>query len=383
MIRMRPASAERSPLEMRTSVPRQMRSRRDSVRQMLAWGAGASLGGTLVTGCAPLQPPPACEPTADDPAIGWGPSVLAPVFYGHADYAPSVGAPVNMRVYYPSLDGSPECAPFLAGPGHFPLVLFLHGQCTEDLHYTKWFRLPATLARSGFIVAIPSLAEIGAPWDLASPTYTLINSVIAWMRTSWSHSAFVMEPPTLGIVGHSWGALHGAQLALTLPATAYVSLGAGWSEWPPVPPRPLSMLTMPKLLAWGTFDIFAALSDPAWNALPSPRHRLVFLDGDHWDYVPPSATSCDSSAGPCDLVDDLAADFAAVFLSKYMPPEESGILPGLIDDNLVPPAVSLSMEQEFFVGGHLTSFGIVGSHAGCGVTLDWVTPDGTGSRTLP
>jgi hypothetical protein len=42
-----------------------------------------------------------------------------------------------MRVYYPSLDGSPQCAPFLAGSGHFPLVIFLHGQCPspESFHY--------------------------------------------------------------------------------------------------------------------------------------------------------------------------------------------------------------------------------------------------------
>jgi hypothetical protein len=88
--------------------------------------------------------PPCFRP--DDPPVGWGPSVLTPVFWGYADYNPPelTGAPVATRVYYPSIQGSPECAAFLAGPGRFPLLIFLHGECTEDLPYAKWLRLLET-----------------------------------------------------------------------------------------------------------------------------------------------------------------------------------------------------------------------------------------------
>lgn len=97
--------------------------RRDLLRLI---GLGAT--SLALSACIPtVLAPASCEPNSDDPAIGWGPNVYQPVFYGYADYNPSVGAPTNLRVYYPSLDGSPQCAPFLAGPGRFPLVVLLHG----------------------------------------------------------------------------------------------------------------------------------------------------------------------------------------------------------------------------------------------------------------
>jgi pimeloyl-ACP methyl ester carboxylesterase len=353
---------------------RQTINRREAMKRLFVWLAGAAVGGNLLAACDPAVLPTACGPSYDDAAIGWGPSVVAPVFYGYADYNPSVGAPANMRVYYPSLDGAVQCAPFLAGPGHFPLVLFLHGHCpSESYHYTKWSDLPIVLARSGFIVAIPDLTGISNPWELSNPLYALINNVIDWMRSTWSHREFMMEAPALGIVGHSWGTLLGAQLALTLPATAYVSLGGGWSDWAPLSSWPGHSLSIPKLLVWGTADVLAQMPEENWAALPAPKHRLVFTEGEHWDYLPPSLTSCDTATGPCDLVETLTADLTALFLSKHMPPEAAGILPGFIPDNLMPPDVSLTHEQMFFAGQHLTSFDRVRSRPGCSATLTWAT----------
>jgi hypothetical protein len=177
--------------------------------------------------------------------------------------------------------------------------------------------------------------------------------------------------------------MYAAQLALTIPATAYVSIGGGWTEWPSNPPRPLDALMLPKFVAWGTSETFSVLPEQTWNGIPSPKHRLIFPNGDHWDYVPPTVTSCDTSAGPCDLVDDLTADFVAVFLSKYMPPEFSGILPSYIPDNLVPPPGMLTPEQMFFAGNYLNSFGMVGAHPSCSAILTWTTPAGSGTRSLP
>ncbi len=200
---------------------------------------------------------------------------------------------------------------------------------------------------------------------------------------TWSHRSFIMEPPTLGVVGHSWGALHGGRYALTAQATAFVSLGGGWTEWSPVSDWPLHTLRIPKLLAWGTEEPMAMLPVGTWNALPAPKHRLVFPDGEHWDYLPASETECDTNSGPCTLVHDLSADFAAVFLSKYMPPERAGFAAGFIPDNLVPPTVPLTTDQQFFIGGHLASFRAVASHPGCGAQLAWTTASGSGTRALP
>jgi pimeloyl-ACP methyl ester carboxylesterase len=376
-------------------------SRREVMRQALGWGMGASVGGGLLTGCD-RKPLPALQSARycgdeSDPPLSWGPSVLTPVFYGYADYGPSSlgpgsyassrfsGAPVDMRVYYPSLGGSPHCAPFLTGPGRFPLVLLLHGQCNQNTgHYIDWSSttLPAVLARSGFIVAIPNLVGMGHPWELQDPTYARIHNVIDWLHTYWSHRAFIMmDPPTLGIIGHSYGALFGAQLALTLPATAYVSLGGAWAEW--VGSRP--QLIMPKLMAWGSADWDAA---PAYyNALFLPKHRLVFQDGEHWDFVPAAGAVCSAPSpplqGPCGLVDDLAGDFSALFFTKYMPPEAAEGVAGMIPDSLEPTNVALTMEQMFYAGGHLGSFGALASP--CHATLSWapVPPGMAGARSLP
>ena len=98
--------------------------------------------------------------------------------------------------------------------------------------------------------------------------------------------------------------------------------------------------------------------------------------------VPASDTKCTGNdVGPCNLVAGLTADFTAVYLSKYMPPEEAP-LPKFTDDNLRPPVVSLTQAQMFFASGNLSSFGLVASHSGCGATLSWSTPDGSSARTL-
>jgi hypothetical protein len=95
---------------------------------------------------APLAPPDTCP-------IGWQPNALEPVFYGVRDYSAADGAPANLRVFFPSLDGAAHAAPILDGCGRYPLVLFVHGDCHENnpnvYHYLQWFYPQAQLARSG------------------------------------------------------------------------------------------------------------------------------------------------------------------------------------------------------------------------------------------
>ena len=378
--------------------------RREAIKKGLRWSFGIAAGASLIS-CDPNQPPlPPCPWTLDP--LEWAPSVLQPVFYGYVDYGTSVGAPANLRVYYPSpespatgVNNPGECAPFLGGPGHFPLVLFLHGNCSETSHYTKWSYLPKVLARSGFIVAIPDLGfNDEAPWTLSNSRYSLINNIIDWMRSKWSHRQFLMNPPTLGIVGHSYGALLGGQLAVTIPATAYVSLGGVWPWWSPPGSAPIKMLTLPKLLVWGTGGIVegprAALSEGAWNSLPQPKYRLVFPKGEHWDYVPSPNTSCAANngdtGGPCNLVYALTADLTALFLSKYMPPEGAPRPPFIGADlipptvELVPPNEELKKKQLSFASGHLLSFQMFGTRPSCSALLTWVTSDGgSATRSFP
>lgn len=343
-------------------------TRRDVLKQGFAWGVGATVGGALLSGCDCV------------PEIGWGPDVLRPVFYGHRDYTTADGAPGTLRVFYPSLDGAPDGAAIVECVGEFPLVLFLHGQCTEADHHLKWFRLGATLARCGYVVAMPSIANAVYPWVDPHPDYTLATDVLGWMRGDWEMSARVMAEPNTAFAGHSRGALLAGRLAIDQPSSAYVSLGGVWTEWPGVPPIPLPTLPCPSMFAYGTTD---AQSDVTglWGSIPEPKHLLRFNGGDHWDYIPAASTTCESAVGPCSLVEALAADFTAVFISKHMPPEASSSF--TIPDDLTVPAVALTADQMFYAGAHLTSFQLITSTAGCSVDVEWQTSAGTGSRTLP
>jgi alpha/beta superfamily hydrolase len=324
--------------------------------------------------------------------IGWQPNVRAPVFYGVQDFDTTAGAPGALRVFYPSVDGAVWDAPFLTGCGGYPLVVFLHGQCEEPNHYTKWYRLCLQLARSGYVVVTPALPQTGGgtgPWDTENPDLDRVKNVVTWMREEWVHG--LQLTPSTGIVGHSFGALLGAHVAVTRVAVkAYVSLSGVWAAWPSAPPRPLGALNAPALFAWGSIvdqaEQDAVLEDGSgvvWDEVAPPKHRLVFSDGHHWDYLPPPQSTCGQTQGPCDLVGLLAAAFTATFLSKYMPPAEWANGGLSIPDNLLPPTTELTVEQQFFAGAHLPGLSLISLRGDCSVTHSWETAGGAmGSVTL-
>lgn len=296
----------------------------------------------------------------DTCALSFGPSVLAPVFYGYRDYDTVDGAPGPVRVYFPSIDGTPASARYLQGCGLFPLVIFLHGNCSsEPNHYRKWVYLPYTLARGGYVVAAPRLPGVeSGSWDA---DVTLVQDLITWMRHGWRFRAGLER--TTGIVGHSYGAMLGAVVAPTVSADAYVSLSGGWIEWFSTPPPYLSALAAPSLFMWGTGDdSYAVLDDGAstfWDAVPAPKHRVSFDGANHWDYLPPRTVRCQDSAGRCRLVDELAGDLATTFLTRSMPPRTSSTALGTIPFTLVPPTVTLTSEQLFYSGSYLLAMDAV------------------------
>lgn len=125
----------------------------------------------------------------------------------------------------------------------------------------------------------------------------------------------------------------------------------------------------------GPDDWFTALSDAQWNALARPRHRAVFANGVHWDYLPAGGTPCDRSRGPCPFLSAAAVDLVTMFFAKYLPPELSPDLPDHVADGLIPPALVLTPEQAFYAGAHLLGFKQLDGKPGCEVSLDWATPD--------
>jgi pimeloyl-ACP methyl ester carboxylesterase len=299
--------------------------------------------------CSTNPPPGTCP-------ITWQPSVLAPVFYGARDLGPGDGAPGPCRIFLPSLDGAVFDAPILAGCARYPLILFCPGHCAEPEHYKKWFEIPATLARSGYVVVVPELPQVsggthpsGADADLA-----LLGAFETWMRTSWEHRAVLMPEPATGVAGHSFGALLAGRYAATARVSAYASLSGVWQDWPDSN-APIKTLRIPKFFTWGDplLDLFTEINAPSWAALPINKHRAVFPGAAHWDYLPIGRTICANARGDCSLVGTVSRDLLATFFGKYLPPECWPELTTCIPNSLIAPHHNLTFEQEFYAGSHL------------------------------
>ena len=317
----------------------------------------------------PIPPGLACP-------ITWSPSALVPVFYGVRDYTPDDGAPVPLRVFFPSLDGEIFGAPILVGCGHYPLILFAHGQCANDpAHYKRWFQLPAQLARSGYVVVVPELANtlVGQhPATVDHPEVAALTNVLSWMRSDWEHKGALFGKT--GICGHSFGSMLSARIAGG--RTAYVSLSGRWGDWFGPLPIPIGQLDMPMLFIQGGEELLG-LSDSQWNGLATPRHRVVFVNGMHWDYLPHGQSPCDSLRGSCKQLRSAVVDLVTMFFAKYVPPELAPQLPGKVPNTLIPPKLVLTEEQEFYAGGHLIGYKQLAGKPECEHTIDWKVPKTT------
>jgi dienelactone hydrolase len=308
----------------------------------------------------PLLHPVDPIPTPDSCPIGWQPNALAPVFHGVRDLGPTDGAPVPLRIFFPSLDGNPWGAAMLKGCGRYPLILFAHGHCHPDpANYTKWYLLPAQLARAGYVVVVPQLANIGSHPSGNEIDLNTLGTVREWMRATWEHRDALLPAPATGIVGHSYGAVLAARFTNAGGIAAYASLSGVHTNWSGND-FPFKSLTVPKLFIMGVAGVDLSdvtLSDNLWNPLSSPKHRAVFPTVEHWDYVP-SDTSlpCASGRGPCALIPAATADLVTMFFARYLPPELNPTLPNSVPETLVPPALVLTPEQQPYSGDYLVGF---------------------------
>jgi len=320
----------------------------------------------------PLPPAPTCP-------IAWQPAALTPVFYGVRDLGPADGAPVRLRIFFPSLDGAVFSAPLLDGCGRYPLVLFVHGNCSGDPDvFLRWFVLPAQLARAGYVVVVPFLAATAAgihPSITPHPDLDTLTAVATWARQSWEGRDLLLPQPVTAIVGHSYGALVAARFAAGGGVSAFAGLSGVWEDWPS-PPLPISGVPAPILVVHGgSNDLFTRIPPGVWNALPRPRHRVIFTNGRHWDYLSVGAVPCDDPGPrPCPLIASAAADLVTMFLGRYLTPEFATDLPGRIPPTLIPPPLVLTPEQNFYAGGYLNGLQTALNTPGCELTIEKELP---------
>ena len=320
-------------------------------------------------------------PPADNPCpIGWQPGALTPVFYGYRDYSSHPVAalevdrgpggeivlpPANMRVFFPSLDGSPQDGAILQGCGLYPLILFVHGECTGDAdHYLRWYYLPQELARAGYVVAVPELPGISAgifPPNDTSTQDTLLD-VLSWMRQDWEYFQTLMPAPATGLAGHSFGGMHAGILATKVAVAGVVSLSGTWDQWDfGSGPVPITELQVPQLFTWGAglvdeAGIGAILADNIWDGIAPPKHRAVFAGSWHYDYLYEFPLPCRDGQGTCPYEGEAAADLTTMFFGRYLPPENLPYLRDAIPPTLVPPLqLSLTPEQVVYAGGYLNT----------------------------
>jgi pimeloyl-ACP methyl ester carboxylesterase len=356
-------------------------------RQFLRTATGlAATASVTLTGCDGELIDALIDACPEDPSesgnVTWTPSVMYPVFYGYQDLSETDGAPGVARIWYPTYEGFTTSPPILKlCLVRYPIVLFLHGQppClpAPDYH-TRWFAIPAVLARSGYVVIVPEWDARLDPNETYPPALSLALDFLDWVHTAWSERKWVAQQfVSTAVVGHSYGALLAARLVHLRPSIpALVSLSAPWGELDDGDVV-LSGLTLPKLLVWGRGLEFEDL-DRSWDGVPAPKHGAVH-DDEHFDYIP-ALPGCTAPRGPCEEIQGAMADLVALFLSRYMPVQPSTTN---IPVSLEPPPAPLTVEQEFYAGGRLSGLETL-ERGGeeCRIDLRWQDGGPPGSRTL-
>ena len=344
-----------------------------------------------LTGCTELIDVlgQACpEDPADSGGIDWTPDVMHPVFFGFKDYTTADGAPSTLRVLFPS-----HQTPFDGGArrilktclDRWPTVLFLHGQppCIGDgSYYLRWRRIPEMLARSGYVVVVPQYGAALAGPD--SPLIAFANALIDWTRTAWEHARWVdKRPGAVALVGHSFGALLGAQVARNRGNVgAFIGLSGAWDELHGVDndiPALLAGINAPSLFMWGDGLFFEDMdSHDLWKNIPNPTHAFEH-PGEHFDYLP-GGNQCGEPRGGCLPVERVSAELTALFLQRHFPLVRSDTQ---VPIALTPPPVLLTPKQQFYGGADFSGLAAMEGNTACkDATLRWREGAQEGSRSL-
>jgi len=231
---------------------------------------------------------------------------------------------------------------------------------------------------------VPQLADIGSHPSGGESTQRVLADALTWIRAGWEHRQSLLPAPATGLAGHSYGALHAGLLATKTPVAAVASLSGVWIDWPDASdPRPIFQVSVPRLFTWGTEPFSerdAMLPDSMWNSIAKAKHRAVFTNGEHFDYLYEPQLPCRNSKGPCRYVGAATDDLVTMFFSNYLPPELWPNLPDRVPENLIPPPLQLTPEQEFFAGAHLIGMRAFNTTSTCQVALTHELPN---ERTVP
>jgi dienelactone hydrolase len=320
--------------------------------------------------------------------VAWTPAPLTPVWSGFDDFGPSEGAPMQIRVWFPSFTSGGS---LLRECGRFPLIVLVNGQCQNDTNpHLHWGPIATSLARSGYVVAAPNF---GGGIDFNSQAhFNLLEAAVQWMRGT-SPFASVTFPWEIGVAGHSYGGLLAMRYALraTIPPVSTIAiLGSAIGE----DTANLDLLRIRfngfRLFCWGGRDTFGQVPDRDWSAAAGPGHAVRFGQANHWDFFPTSPpTPCAvglSERGPCTDTWKLTTDVLTIFFGKYLHPHLGSLPLPHLPSSLIPPPLELTPAQAPFAAGHLEGFRELDAGASeCAGASHWRTSftTETGSASFP
>jgi pimeloyl-ACP methyl ester carboxylesterase len=351
------------------------------------------------------------------------PSAFHPISYGIKDVTAEPGAaPVAIRFLYPSvfpfpgtstgridrtdlpLVSSPAC------PATCPLVLFFHGNSPGHENRFFWTTPLAALAKSGYIVAVPEIADYTSymnqwgldnfnesdPWEFDHTHIAIFEDILNWVLYAspfapWITWSALLEPgavalPEVALAGHSYGAMAAALLAYRDERVhAYAAIDGHFVEQGRAVDV-LPLISVPKVFMVGHgsqledtyyytpfIESFQA-GPPIWDRVNGPKHAAVFNGAGHWDFVPPGF----GGYGGCDSAWLFASDLLTMFVAKYV---ETGYTV-INEDSLVPPhpgwLANHTITPLGYLDGHLQG----ASHLQCSVDLSWVAWLSSGTTTV-
>ncbi len=369
-------------------------TRRTALRSLLQIGMGAAalplLGArTAFAGGTASQCP------GGDAGIDWVPDAMHPVAAGFQDLGVTDGAPGPVRVWYPSAEAhwvTRDAKVLQHCTARWPVVLFLHGAEPCDLpvphdpdYYKRWADLPASLARSGYVVLVPAHSQNKPTGGAEVP---FVSSFIDWARNVWEHAESLdPRPDALAVAGHSFGGVLTGRLAQSRnDVSAFVSLSGAFGTLARDDMLDvLGSLRKPTFFMWS--DTATGFENEnldvlqAWDTLRCQRYGCVF-DGGHFDYIRLLGSDCGEQPGACHLTKAVAADLATLFLARTLP--VAGSPTRMPFDLTLPLVAPLSPTQQTYAAGHLGGIRLLEETANrdCRFDLRWKLNPQQGSRHL-
>lgn len=290
--------------------------------------------------------------------ISWKPSIWQPIFHGIDDVLieRQFASPMPLRIIYPSVDGST----ILEGCGKFPLILFVHGACPSPIQgedqYLAWTKVLTSLARAGFIVALPQIVSLYKSVPTTLDVLDQLHSIVNWMYFIWGPQYSGVLDQTIGLVGHSNGGVAAASLAAdwanypSFGGQAFLSGNFGqfansthyntgppdFDDWIPNLKRPTLSLFGSGKSEYGAVGHEDNSVPFGWLTLPLPKTFVHFPKGDHWDYLPMPSPCGDNNLQRCAFQWLFTSELLVKFFSRHLRFD----LPVPLTDDPIPPTTA-------------------------------------------